>query len=486
MVDVGDLVNSSDGSWRYTIIKAMNEDGSVVGQSNHGNPAKAAFLWDASTETMTYLGIHNEDYDTNGASGYEYTYDDYYGLNDESSDDDQAFIYSEAVDISPSGDVIGNSTTGTDWPSETEKRAFYYNSTDGKFIDLTPWYYEIHWSSYDDYVSESNTGELTEYDGYVVESFSEAVCMNDDYVLVTRNGNAYYWKIKNDSGDYNLITLTNAVDAEYDDYDATDDVDDGDTPKDAATVRDIVVPDYGVLGNETPDASEPVAINDTNKAVMNVNGGERFLVHDLDADSVTDVYPITNGDSIEAADINDSGNVVGTSGADAFLWSYTTGNITLCGNLCDDQEDGSSVATAINNNNQVVGYATNDDGYYHAFIWQYDKGEYAMTDLGTLGGDNSWALAVNDDGVVIGYSETGETYEAGSLETEIYHACVWYNGKTYDLGVITDYVGDDDTDLGDYPVSIGIAINNKNRIMGNSFTINDFSRGYILDATFPQ
>ena len=37
---------------------------------------------------------------------------------------------------------------------------------------------------------------------------------------------------------------------------------------------------------------------------------------------------------------------------------------------------------------------------YHAVIWN-DGG---MTDLGTLGGDSSYALGVNDNGQVVGYS----------------------------------------------------------------------------------
>ncbi len=144
--------------------------------------------------------------------------------------------------------------------------------------------------------------------------------------------------------------------------------------------------------------------------------------------------PLSGADDIYAVAINDAGNIAGTSGNDAFFWK--NGNMTICGNLCDDQTDGASVATAINNNNQVVGYATNDDGETHAFIWQYEDGESVITDLGTLGGDNSWALAINDSGVVIGYSETGDTYEAGSLATDIYHTCAWYEGAIYDLGVL--------------------------------------------------
>src|SRR5690349_2211472 len=38
---------------------------------------------------------------------------------------------------------------------------------------------------------------------------------------------------------------------------------------------------------------------------------------------------------------------------------------------------------------------------YHAFIWNSSSG---LTDLGTLGGNTSYALGINDSGTVVGYS----------------------------------------------------------------------------------
>ena len=60
-----------------------------------------------------------------------------------------------------------------------------------------------------------------------------------------------------------------------------------------------------------------------------------------------------------------------------------------------------SYAIAINDRGQVVGYSGTDRGMTgHAFL--YSDG--AMTDLGTLGGAvGSWASAINDRGQVVGY-----------------------------------------------------------------------------------
>src|SRR6185503_6899603 len=63
----------------------------------------------------------------------------------------------------------------------------------------------------------------------------------------------------------------------------------------------------------------------------------------------------------------------------------------------------SSFAVALNDSGQVVGNSQVADGSYHAFLWTAADG---MLDLGTLGGPESFAVAVNAGGVVVGESDT--------------------------------------------------------------------------------
>ena len=87
----------------------------------------------------------------------------------------------------------------------------------------------------------------------------------------------------------------------------------------------------------------------------------------------------------------------------------------------------------------------------HAFIWNSGTG---MTDLGTLGGNNSYALGVNDSGEVVGYS-----YLADNVTT---HAFTWTaTGGMVDLGALP---GGTSTQ--------GSCINNAGNVGGNGIDAN--------------
>jgi probable HAF family extracellular repeat protein len=108
-------------------------------------------------------------------------------------------------------------------------------------------------------------------------------------------------------------------------------------------------------------------------------------------------------DGSVANDINDAGQVVGTSGGEAFLWR--DGIRVGLGTLPPVGYWSTSWGYAINAGGQVVGGSYVGVDVYHAFLWTNGIG---MKDLGTLpGGENaSEAYAVNVWGHVVGWSAT--------------------------------------------------------------------------------
>jgi probable HAF family extracellular repeat protein len=110
-----------------------------------------------------------------------------------------------------------------------------------------------------------------------------------------------------------------------------------------------------------------------------------------------------------------------------------------------------SDAVHINNAGQVVGYSETPPGIGGgAFLW--DGG--VMTDLGTLGGFGAGAFGINDAGQVVG----------GSLlpNNQNEHAFLWQDGVMTDLGTLP---GDPDSEAA--------ATNNAGQIVGASGVIED-------------
>jgi probable HAF family extracellular repeat protein len=110
--------------------------------------------------------------------------------------------------------------------------------------------------------------------------------------------------------------------------------------------------------------------------------------------------------------VNASGQVVG-SGATApepndhtyaYSWTQEDGIVDL-GTL----GGADSFASAVNDGGQTVGQSVTASGEVHAFLWTQSDG---MVDLGTLGGIDSFASAVNSSSQVVGNSVTssGETH----------------------------------------------------------------------------
>ncbi len=116
-----------------------------------------------------------------------------------------------------------------------------------------------------------------------------------------------------------------------------------------------------------------------------------------------------------------------------------------------------SEAEAMNNNGQVVGYADMRSGY-HAFI---TDSENNMIDLGTLGGRYSRAYAINNSGQVAGNSHT-EDGNAHAFVTDS-------EGKMIDLGTLGR------------ERSSAEAINNRGQVAGNSYDIDNNMYAFVTD-----
>ncbi len=127
--------------------------------------------------------------------------------------------------------------------------------------------------------------------------------------------------------------------------------------------------------------------------------------------------------------INDSAQAVGSPipnvHGHAFLW-LPFSDYGLPAGLNDlGSLGGDSIGQSINMAGQVVGVSGTSSGDQHAFLWQNGQ----MTDLGTLGGLNSYAFRINASGQIVGTAQNAD----GSNR-----AVRWQNGQITDLNSLID------------------------------------------------
>ena len=119
-----------------------------------------------------------------------------------------------------------------------------------------------------------------------------------------------------------------------------------------------------------------------------------------------------------ATDINDANQIVGYNGMGSTrtAWRYESGTIQTLPHLSGS----SSMAQGINAAGKVAGVSNS-----RAVLWQGSLPQ----DLGTLGGSSSQANAVNDNDVVVGRAHTASGAE---------HAFVWQDGQMHDLNYLAN------------------------------------------------
>ena len=122
-----------------------------------------------------------------------------------------------------------------------------------------------------------------------------------------------------------------------------------------------------------------------------------------------------------------------------------------------------SIATAINDADEVVGQSAAAGQVLHAFLWRG-----GMHDLGTLGGDNrSYATSINNLGQVVGWSG----HSTGVI-IDYTRAVLWENGTSVDLNELIP------PDSG-WVLDSAAAINNNSQIAGTG-RHNGVTRAFLL------
>src|SRR5215469_8780425 len=151
---------------------------------------------------------------------------------------------------------------------------------------------------------------------------------------------------------------------------------------------------------------------------------------------------------------------------DPFLWD--NGKMTDLGTLGGSVGNGQCA----NNRLQVIGTSSlathpaacsTGEAGCHAYLWQGGT----MKDLGTLGGDNSEAIWINDAGEIAGSADLSGT--------DLHHAVRWKDGEMLDLGTVS---GD--------PCSRSKAINARGQIVGDSSDCSNPLHAFLWEKGGPM
>ena len=192
--------------------------------------------------------------------------------------------------------------------------------------------------------------------------------------------------------------------------------------------------DLGTLGRVGVD-SNASAINDAGAiAGWSVNNdGNLYATRN----SSYALEPLAGFISSYSTGINSSGQIVGAS----TTFPYGSGNATLWdGNIAINL--GVGLANAINDTGLIVGQSNS-----YATLWN----GFTQTNLGSLGGSSSSALAINNSGLAVGWSLTSSSAE---------HATLWNGTTAIDLNSLVT--------LPSGFLTRALAINNLGQILANS------------------
>jgi probable HAF family extracellular repeat protein len=153
-------------------------------------------------------------------------------------------------------------------------------------------------------------------------------------------------------------------------------------------------------------------------------------------------------------------NPLGGQHAFSYVYSGTTGMNDL-GTLCSIDFTCDSIAWGINQREMIVGQASisvfqDIDNSVHAFLHTPGGGNQ---DLGTLGGSNSYARAINDAGQITGFSATHDGPVHAFFRT--------VEGQMFDIGTLGGRA------------SFAYAINDEGEVVGSAKTILEEDHAFL-------
>lgn len=238
----------------------------------------------------------------------------------------------------------------------------------------------------------------------------------------------------------------------------------GDTHAIMTGPNGIGVTDLGSFGGSNSSA---LAINDSGQvlAQFKTSIGERHtVITGPNGIGFTDLGTLGGRDN-QGKGINGSGQVSGTSNISGNLGAhaYLTGS-----NGVGLTDIGSFISSGVNDSGQVIGYAGVADGKNHAIVTGANGATTNMIDLGTLGGQFSQSIAINNLGEVVGIAETAS--DIG------WHSFIYSHGGITDLTLLAPVVAAGWTNL------IVTDINNNGQIVGDGMH-NGEHVGFLLSYT---
>jgi probable HAF family extracellular repeat protein len=236
------------------------------------------------------------------------------------------------------------------------------------------------------------------------------------------------------------------------------------------------------IGNTINNGGQAVGISDNGVAdpfsLVGINQVRTFL---WEEGELRDIGTLGGPDAVAGPGCNNQrpGVIVGASYTTS-IPNPETGIPTLApylwdkGKMTDLGTLGGSVGfgQCANNRLQVIGTSSlathpaacsTGEAGCHAYLWQGGT----MKDLGTLGGDNSEAIWINDAGEIAG--------SADLPGDELQHAVRWKDGRILDLGTVS---GD--------ACSRGRAINARGQIVGGSSDCRNILHAFLWEEGGPM